>query len=499
MKTDIAPAIAVNKLALERALCIESFYDFFLRFWPTISAEKLVDNWHIKYLCDELQKIAERVFKREAKEYDLVVNIPPSTTKSSICSVAFPAWVWAHDPSLRLICGSHGYDLSLELAGFCRNLVVSEKYKELFPEVELVSEGKELMRTSKGGYRVAASVGSGNVTGKHAHLHIFDDLIDAKAALSEVSLKDAKQWLTHVTPSRVVNAALTPVVLLMQRLAIGDPTDVMLERAKSGGTPVRFIRLPAEKNNDVRPRKLRAHYISGLLDPNRLSKAILKVKEAELGQYAFQGQYQQKPVMPGGGMFRVLNIKIVKQAPTHFIKVVRYVDKAGTEKGGAYTVGVKMGKTGKGVDVRYWILDVVRGQWEAGEREKVIKQTAKLDGRSVTIGIEQEPGSGGKESAQNTVRNLAGFSVRINRPISNKTARADPFATQVNAGNVSMVEAPWNAAYLQELALFWYGPYKDQVDASSGAFLMLVSGFQTGGLSVIKPGMSAGAVMAGTR
>jgi predicted phage terminase large subunit-like protein len=84
--------------------------------------------------------------------------------------------------------------------------------------------------------------------------------------------------------------------------------------------------------------------------------------------------------------------------------------------------------------------------------------------------LEQEPGSGGKESAEISTRELAGFNVHVERVTGAKETRALPFAAQCEAGNVRLVAAPWLAGYVEELTTFPAGAYKDQVDASSGAF-----------------------------
>jgi predicted phage terminase large subunit-like protein len=189
-----------------------------------------------------------------------------------------------------------------------------------------------------------------------------------------------------------------------------------------------------------------------------------------MGEYAYAGQYGQSPIPAGGGMFRTALITIHNAAP-HMKKLVRYWDKAASGGKGCWTVGVKMGVDDHGV---YWVLDVVRGQWESYEREKIIKQTATADGRMACVQCtEQEGGSGGKESAQNTVRNLAGFRVRVDRPVGDKVMRADPLASQINGGNMKLVRGAWNAEYLAELQFFPFSKFKDQVDASSGAFAMI--------------------------
>jgi predicted phage terminase large subunit-like protein len=122
----------------------------------------------------------------------------------------------------------------------------------------------------------------------------------------------------------------------------------------------------------------------------------------------------------------------------------------------------------------FLVDDVKRGQWGSAERERIIRQTAEADGKKVFIVVEQEPGSGGKESAENTIRNLAGWMVQAERPTGDKTLRADPFSVQVNNGNVLLRTAVWNKSYMDEFELFPNSSYKDQVDASSGAFNFLI-------------------------
>lgn len=480
--------LTVNKLELEASLCRESFYDFFLRFWPVVSGEKLVLNWHIKVLCDELQAIGLRVFGtvdvaelfrarsqqrlpkrvRQPKIHDLIINIPPGTTKSTICSVMFPIWCWLHDPTCRLICGSYTEDLALYLASQGSRVVNSEKFKTLFPEIELVKNTGHLMETKQGGWRFSTSTG-GSCIGKHAHIQIIDDPINAQNAISEASLRQANNWLDHTMPSRFVNKLVGVFILVMQRLAQDDPTGHKL--AKQNSSPIRLVRLPAVLTGKVQPRSLRKHYVDGLLDPVRMPLPLLNaLEQGDMGSYAYAGQYLQDPIPMGNAMFDVSKMLIVNAAGG-MVKTIRYWDKAGTQGKGAFTVGVLMG-----VDRsrRFWILDVVRGQWEASTRERMIKQTAISDGRKIMIGVEQEPGSGGKESAQATVRNLAGWYVKLDRPVGDKAMRADPFSVQVNGDNVRLLKGTWNAGYLAELQFFPFSRFKDQVDASSGAFAMLV-------------------------
>lgn len=462
------PALLVSEQALESSICKDDFFSFVQTFWDTVIPEEPVWNWHIEYLCQELQQMAERVFDNKPKTYDLIINIPPGSTKSTICSVMFPAWVWTRQTSCRTICGSHTAPLALDLSRKTRLIVQSEKYVELFPEVVLSEDQqtKSYFATKSGGGRMATMVGS-KVTGFHAHFLIIDDPIDPRGAATDAAdLKIANEWMRETLPTRKVDKAVSVTILIMQRLHQDDPSGAWLNRAKPD--TVRHICLPSELSDLVHPPELKEHYSEGgLLDPVRLSRDILDQAQNDLGPYGYAGQFEQSPIPRQGGQFKTQHIQMELAQPKRFIERVRYWDKAGTKDAGAYTAGVLMGKDRHGF---FWILDVKRGQWDAFEREQIIKHTAELDGAAVRVYIEQEPGSGGKESAQSTIRNLSGFRVYADRPVGAKEIRSEPFAVQVNGGNVKMLKAPWNADYISEMMYWPSSKYKDQVDASSGAF-----------------------------
>lgn len=477
--------IEFEYLDVLQSVCRESLFDFLQVAWEIIAPGiKPVWNWHIEYLCHELETVAKRVFENKPKEYDLIVNIPPGTTKSTIFSVVFPAWVWINNPIMRCICGSYTDQLATDLSRKSRDIVTSELYQAAFPHVGKLRDDqntKHYFANFSGGYRYAVGVG-GSVTGMHGHFLLVDDPIDPQQALSTAELKTANTWMQETLSSRKVDKLVTPLILIMQRLHQNDPSGARLANLAAGD--VKHICLPAECSDIVSPPELQKYYVAGplgtpkLLDPIRLPPEVLAQNRAILGNYGYSGQYDQNPVPLGGGMFKTVRVEIDTPpsdwAQTGFFKdIVRYWDKAATGGGGCFTVGTKMGVDKNG---RYWVLDVIRGQWDSRVREQTMLQTAKMDGRRVRIGIEQEPGAGGKESAERSVKNLAGFVVvldKVGKSEGDKALRADPFSVQVNGHNVSMVEAPWNHAYLEEMRYFPNSTYKDQVDASSGAFNML--------------------------
>lgn len=205
-------------------------------------------------------------------------------------------------------------------------------------------------------------------------------------------------------------------------------------------------------------------------DPGYLAnlKALpLVERERLLGDTKRGGNWLIRPT--AGQVFKREWFEMVGAVPAHAQRV-RYWDKAGTTGGGDYSAGVLIAKDDDGV---YYVEDVVHGQWSALARERIIRQTAELDRANrghVTIYVEQEPGSGGKESAEATVRNLAGFVVHAERVTGDKVTRAKQFSAQCEARNVKVMNAPWASSYLAELESFPDGAHDDQVDGSSGAF-----------------------------
>lgn len=471
----------LDQIRAER--CRQDFFYLLQLFWPEICTDDLILNWHIEYLCNQLMEIARQVGDKKPKLHDLIINIPPGTTKSLICTVMFPVWCWINWYWMRFIALSYSGSLALEHAEMSRDLVKSDKFRKLFPELSIKRDkdmksnfrlvkttigpaGQE--RVELGGNRFSTSVG-GTLTGYHAHILLVDDPINPAQAVSEKELKTANEWLDSTISTRKVDKAITPTIVIMQRLHQDDPTGHMLAKKKD---KLFHVCLPGEIKNykeQLNPPELEKFYVDGLLDPVRMDWEVIKELEADLGQYGYAGQIGQNPTPPAGGMFKVDHFQAITAMPmeVNILQTVRYWDKAGTAGGGAYTRGVKMHKMKNG---KFIISDVKGGQWDTDERERIILETAEADSRKVHVYVEQEPGSGGKESAQATIRNLAGFVCSADRPTGDKVFRADPYSVQVNNGNVLLLVGEWHRDFIEEHRFFPFSTYKDQVDAASGAF-----------------------------
>lgn len=421
---------------------------------------------HAKQLIAVLQRVADGEIDR------LLVFMPPRHSKSETVSRLFTAYYLYRYPARWVGLNSYAAELAYTLSRNARENYVTGG--------GLLNEDAYAVRhweTQAGGGLWAAGVG-GPITGKGFSLGVIDDpLKNAEEAASTTAREKQKDWYRSTFYTRAEPDAA--IVVIQTRWNEGDLSGWLLSEEESGDhEPERWhvVNMPAiaeEKprefpasctvESDARPK-------GAALCPERYPMARLKKIEQRIGQYFWGALYQQRPTALEGGLFKRSFFDIVGAAPAD-ARRVRYWDKAGsTGQDSDYTAGVLMAVDADGV---YTVQDVVRGQWSALERERIIRQTAELDGRDVPIWVEQEPGSGGKESAQATVRSLAGWRVYAERVTGDKLTRAQPFAAQAEARNVRLVRGGWNSVFLDELTMFPNGRHDDQCDAASGAFAKL--------------------------
>lgn len=417
-----------------------------------------------------LQLIRGRLEAIERGEIDrLMIYMPPRHGKSELATVRYPVWRLQRDPSLSVIVGAYNVTLAESFSRKSRR--IAERFLQLDGERQAAGE----WTTAMGGVFRAAGVGTG-VTGKGAKLIIIDDPVKSRQEANSEAYRDRVwNWYRDDLYTRLEpNGA---IVLIMTRWHEDDLAGRILD--SEDGKYWSVLKLPAlAEEDDAMGRAPGA-----ALWPSRFDEDDLERIRAVLGTPSFTALYQQRPTPPEGGMFKRQWFEIVGAAPRQATRV-RAWDKAGSDDTGDYTVGVLLARDTDGV---FYVEDVVREQLSDLGREKTIKVTADADKAkygNVKIWIEQEGGSGGKDSARLTIRNLAGHEVRKERPTTDKALRAGPFAAQCEAENVKLVAGAWNTAYLNELAGFPYGAHDDQVDASSLAFNKLALELDTSESSI---------------
>lgn len=440
-----------------------SFADFVSRVNPRY-------QWypHVKQLADVLQRVADGEIDR------LMVFMPPRHGKSELVSRLFSAYYLLKHPGRWVGINSYAAELAYT---FSRN--ARDNYTRAGGQIKHDAGAVKHWETGQGGGLWAAGVG-GPITGKGAHLAIIDDpLKNAEEAASETIRAKHRDWYDSTLYTRMEPGGA--VVVIQTRWHEGDLSGYLLDKEQEEPDNWHIVHFEAIKETDemaypesctVEPD---GRSEGEPLAPLRYSIDKLQNISRRIGLYFFNALYQQRPSPREGNQFR-------REWFSHFVDIapsncrrVRYWDTAGADEGkGDYTAGVLMARDPQGY---YYVEDVVRGQWPAHKRNAIIRQTAELDRQRYNVVgqsepdvyIEQPPGLA-KESTEEIVRSLDGFSAYADRVTKDKMGRAEPFKAQCGAGNVRIVRGRWNVDFINELCAFPYGANDDQVDGSSGSF-----------------------------
>lgn len=409
---------------------------------------------HHKQICDALM----RVFNGETKR--LIINIPPRYSKTELAVVNFIAWALGRVPDAEFIHASYSSTLAVNNSVQIRNMVQHEDYRAIFPDVVLAEESKAHWKTTAGGVMYATGTG-GTITGFGAGKHrpgfggalILDDLHKADEARSDTMRQNVIDWFQNTLESRK-NSPETPIVVIMQRLHEEDIAGWLLRGGNGEEWEHLCLSAIQEDGTALWPEK---HDIETL---HRMEQAA---------PYVFAGQYRQQPAPPDGGLFKPNELLFVPVIPAGNIRWLRGWDFAATDKDGDYTAGARIGALDDG---RFIIAHIERGQYGVDERDRVLKNTAARDTARTRISLPQDPGQAGKSQALHLTRQLAGFSVSASPESGDKVKRAEPFASQVNVGNVLVLDdGSWDtAALVKEMRMFPNGAHDDQIDACSRAF-----------------------------
>lgn len=487
---------ALTEDNIDRVMYQKSFGMFIPEAWKTFDAATFISNWHIDCIAEYM----EAVFHRHIM--NLVINIPPRCMKSSVISVAFPAWGWANDASLNFMCLSYAEKLSLRDSVKCRRLIESPWYQRLWGKDSPASWSNKVIlapdQNQKGRYentakgtRLSSSVG-GTITGEGADFILMDDPHNVFDAESDTIRESVIQWWDEAIPSRL-NTAKGCKVIIQQRVHERDLAGVALETGE-----YEHLVLPAEYDpkhkyvfmgrDDIPDWAERYKYIfrgdirkepGELLWEKHLPEYKLNNLRKQMGEYAYANQYQQLPAPREGGMFKAEWFKIIepKDVPSGGF-IVRAWDLAATEgsvKHADRTVGVKM--KGFKTEDRYVfiVLDVKYFSLDAGSTDIEVASIVETDGCFVDVqDFPQDPGQSGKQQRRYLTNRLIGSPLLFSMESGNKVSRARVYSAQAGVGNVYLVRDIWNKDYIDEHASFPNGRYDDMVDASSRAIHRLI-------------------------
>ncbi len=457
---------------------INSYYEFFKWAFKILHPlDVLEDNFHIKYLCDELQAEQERMEKRKVKSKDIIVNIPPRTSKSLICSICFNAWVWLRDPTTKFICISYDDKLAMMNAQLCRDLILSTEYQTLFKskfKLRGDANAKSFYFTDRGGYRVSKTTGS-NVTGLTAKIIILDDPQNPLTVESVPERERIKLYYSQSLFNRLTPADLGIRIIVMQRLHQEDITGHLLSKSSN---QYKLICLPAEISELVSPSHLKEKYVNGLLDPVRLNNAVLTSFKVTLGSRGYAGQYGQSPSDGEGNIVKRKWIQIIEpeqifrdieNEPTHF-----YIDSA-------YTMKTTNDPSGLlACFVRQNCLYVIEAteQWlEFTDLCKFVQKYVYGYGYTSKSRIVIEPKASGKSIVQN-LRSTTMLNVMEGpSPKDDKITRLTAKTPLIESGRLKLINGPYVTHYLDQLTTFPNSSHDDMVDVTVNALEDLIENF----------------------
>jgi predicted phage terminase large subunit-like protein len=434
---------------------------------------------HHRIICDALM----RVFTGEC--HRLIINVAPRYSKTELAVVNFISWTLGHFPDSEWIHTSYSSALATNNTWNAREMVQSESYQEIFPEVVIRSDkaAQHDWRTTAGGVVYAAGTG-GTITGFGGGKMregfgggiVLDDPHKPDEVRSDIVRNGDIEWFQNTLESRK-NSPHTPIILIMQRLHEEDLSGWLLgrdyERRKADGLP----RVPGGNGEIWDHVCLDTIKEDGTaLWPQKHDIATLRRME-QASPYVFAGQYRQRPSAPAGNIFKPDNMPIVDAIPvgTRFVRAWDFA--ASVPKPGQtdpdWTVGLKLGKYPNG---RYIIAGMVRIRETPENVERALVNTAGTDGKECIQHLPQDPGAAGKANVASQTRLLSGFPVASDPVSGDKVLRAQPFAAQVNVGNVDMLRAPWNDEVKDEMRVFPNGAHDDIEDAGADAFNHLNGG-----------------------
>ena len=296
-------------LEIERAECEDSLYEFLRHAWRYIDPSDFTQGWPIQAIAEHLQAVVDGDIRR------LIINIPPRMGKSTITSVAFPAWTWAQPsssktsgPGVQFLHASYAQQLSLRDSVKCRRLIESPWYQKHWKErFRLTSDQNTKTRfdNDKSGSRLSTSVGSA-LTGEGGSIIVVDDPNAAQEAFSEATIATTIEWWDSSLSTRLNDPKTGCFVIIQQRLAEDDLTGHILSKDVGEWT---HLCLPMKYEPDRAfvtgigwkdPRNTPGE----LLWPERFGEAEVDLLERQLGPFAAAGQLQQRPEPAGGGVIK---------------------------------------------------------------------------------------------------------------------------------------------------------------------------------------------------
>lgn len=463
------------------AKCEQSLYAYYVHAWEHFDNNPFLGNWHLEAISEHLEAIVNKDIQ------NLLVNIPPRCSKSSIVNVCFPTWVWGPRrlPHLQFLTASYGQELSTRDSVRSRNLINTEWYQNRWGEIVKLSPDinqKTRYVNTVGGKRIATSI-EGIGTGEGFDILIIDDPHKAKDISSKVKRMSVLDWWQGTVSTRA-NSVDSSKVVIMQRLHEEDLSGHILKEEGLGTWTHLNLPMEYEPTKYVTaigwqdPRKTKDE----CLWPERFPPDTLYNLKKQLGEYGVASQLQQTPVPLGGGIIKKSWINHYNEwipptaIPRRFPMTVGSWDLTFGDDGDSFVVGQVWGFR----DNKYYLLDQVRGKWNIVEQ---MHQIRNMYSKYPSIkGMLIEKKANGQAVVDLLCREFTNLIAIDPRDLGggDKVVRVMSVCPLFESGSVYFPSRTINAetqAFVTELeheiAMFPRGSTDDQVDAMTQALQWL--------------------------
>lgn len=475
----------LNKLEinLERRIYKESYYEFykaaFCQLHPGLQYD---ENWHAKYLCDVLQEEGLRIINNEPREKDILINVPPRSSKSLIVSVIWLPWLWTLKPTFKLLTCSYSDTIAVNLARQSKDLIQTTWYQRLYGStVQLRSDlaGAGHYANTAGGFRYAFGM-DGTVTGMGGDAIATDDFLSPKMADSDKEREKAITRLNETISNRINQLEIGGRIHVAQRLHMMDHFGYLLDKKNGRPEECKHICIPAEYDEEiVQPKELKKYYDKdGLFWSSRFSQKVL-YGEKKKGSLYFAGQFQQRPVPLEGNIFKRKWFDIVEpeaivrdinKSPIHFFIDTAYTDDE-TEKNDPTGILACFKK-----DNDIYVVNFLEVWMEFPKLLDFLPKYIQQNGYTFNSNVYIEPKANGKSVAQQmrsatklNVIEIVGDFLR-----DDKTARATSVSGLCEARRVKIVNGAYVDQYLTYLTAFPKAPHDEAVDVTVYALNKLI-------------------------
>lgn len=410
----------------------------------------------------------------------LMIFMPPGHTKSVFGSILLPSWFLGRFPNKRVLHISHTAELVQGFGREVRDLVQTDEYREVFPDVELRQDSKAVGRwqTTAGGIYTAAGVGAA-IAGKRGEIGIIDDPISEQDAYSETTLKRFQDWYPGGFRTRLMPGA--PVVWIQTRWQYNDPAGWKLREAAEKATSEQWevISLPAILDEEAAQILGDGAKPGEALFPELWPLEELKSIRAELSTSQWEALYLQKPKPEEGGILKKhwwRKWPEGKPLP-QCVHILQSWDTAYSEKDlekNSYSARTSWGifldeQSGRHCMI---MLDAWRARVDYPDLRREANRSYD-EHKPDRVLIEK------KASGQSLIQDLrrSGVPVSTYQPDRDKVSRAYAVQAMLESGQIYYPDRRWAQGVIDECALFPHGDHSDWVDTCTQAWLFLRNGW----------------------